>query len=420
MTVRQSILDNGLRVVTDDMPGLASATVGVWVEAGARHEREDENGLSHLLEHMAFKGTERRDARRIAEEIERVGGQLNAYTGRETTAYYARVLKEDVPLAADILADILFHSVFDEEELRRERDVVVQEIAQAHDTPDDIVFDHLQAACFPGQPLGRSILGPAERVQGFGAEDLRRYTACHYHSANMVLAAAGAVDHDALCEQAAELFPASGTTSAHVAEAGRYDPREHRDERPLEQAHVTLALPGVSYDDDDFHACQILASVLGGGMSSRLFQEIREKRGLAYSVYAYATSYRDCGTLSFYAGTAPEMLPEMVPVLCGELHKAAAEIDEEETARARAQMKASLLMSLESSSSRVEQLARQVMIWGRPRSIGEITAALDAVKAEDLRRVMVRLLQAGEAALAAVGDLEKLEKRASIAARLKR
>ncbi len=419
MTVRQSVLENGLRVVTDAMPGLASATVGVWVEAGARHEAESENGLSHLLEHMAFKGTERRDARRIAEEVERVGGQLNAYTGRETTAYYARVLKEDVPLAIDILADILFHSTFDEEELRRERDVVVQEIAQAHDTPDDIVFDHLQEACFPGQPLGRSILGPAERVQAFGAEDLRRYTARHYHSTTMVLAAAGAVDHDALCERAAELFPAGKPEVPRMVMPARYDPREHRDQRPLEQAHVTLALPGVSYDDADFHACQILASVLGGGMSSRLFQEIREKRGLAYSVYAYATSYRDCGTLCFYAGTAPEQLSEMLPVLCDELHRAAAEIDEEETGRARAQLKASLLMSLESSSSRVEQLARQVMIWGRPRSIGEITAALDAVRAGDLRRVMARLLQAGEAALAAVGELEMLESRSSVAARLK-
>ena len=306
MSVQTSRLANGLRVVSDPVDHVETASIGLWVDVGARCESEETNGMSHLLEHMAFKGTERRSARDIAEEIEAVGGHLNAYTSRETTAYYAKVMKEDVPLALDLLADILQHSTFDPEELERERAVVIQEIAQVNDTPDDLVFDRFQETAYPDQPLGRSILGPPERVGSYSRDALAGYMAAQYRAARMVLVGSGRIDHDGLVAAAEEAFTAlpEGPTAAPAAAV--YGGGDCRIVRDLEQAHLVVGFDGVAYDDDDFYALQVLSTLLGGGMSSRLFQEIRERRGLAYSVFTFSSSYADGGIFGVYAGAGED------------------------------------------------------------------------------------------------------------------
>lgn len=417
MTARITTLDNGLRVVSETMPHLETVSVGLWVDVGARFEPAEINGISHMLEHMAFKGTTTRSARAIAEEIEAVGGHLNAHTGREQTAYHARVLKGDLPLAVDLLADILQRSVFDPQELTRERAVVIQEIGEAEDTPDDIVFDHLQAAAFPDQPVGRPILGSVETVRNFHRETLTAYMAAHYGAPSMVLAAAGALAHEDLVRLAAAAFGGLGRAPGSNLEPARWRGGERREMRDLEQAHVTLGLPGVCYTDPDFYAAQVYATVLGGGMSSRLFQQVREERGLCYSVFAFASSYADSGLLGVYAGTGEDSLGELVPVIIGEMEALARDASEEETARGRAQLKASLLMSLESSGSRCEQLARQLLIHGRVLPVAELIEKVDAVDAAALRRFAERVMRGGAPALAALGPVATLAGYDTIAAK---
>jgi predicted Zn-dependent peptidase len=379
------------------------------VNVGARHEPAALNGVSHMLEHMAFKGTERRSARGIAEEIEAVGGHLNAYTSREHTAYVARVLSADVPLAVDIIADILQNSVFDETELERERHVILQEIGQALDTPDDLVFDNLQEIAYPAQALGRTILGTPDRVRGFRRDDLASYMSANYRGPTMVLAAAGGVDHDALVALAQKQFGGLRNGGAVAHEPARYVGGDHRVEHDLEQVHLLLAFDGVTYDDPDFYAMQVYATLLGGGMSSRLFQEVREIRGLAYSIYAFAASYVDTGLFGVYAGTGEADVTELVPVIAEELAKPVQGVSEDEVARARAQHKAGTLMSLESSSSRVEQLARQLLIFGRPIPLDEVVAKIDEVDAAAIRRVAERVISSATPSLAAIGPLSRLE-----------
>lgn len=408
MTVEVTRLENGLTVVTDNMSQLETISVGVWVNTGARHESPRQHGVSHLLEHMAFKGTKRRSARAIAEEIENVGGHLNAHTAHEATAYYARVLKNDLPLAVDLLADILQHSAFDAEELERERGVVIQEIGQSLDTPDDLVFDHLLEAAYPGQPMGRTILGTVDTVNAFDRDALQGYMDERYHAPGMVLAAAGAVDHQALVALGRDRFSALPNRRSNGAELAVFRGGERREERDLEQAHVALAFEGPAYSDPDYYTSQIFASVLGGGMSSRLFQEVREKRGLCYSVFAYSWSFADTGILGVYAGTSPDDLAELMPVIAGEITRLGEDATEEETARARAQMKAGLLMGLESSSSRVEQIARQYAVHGRVLPIDEVISKVDQVDAAAVRRFASRFLSKSSPApaLAAVGPLK--------------
>jgi predicted Zn-dependent peptidase len=408
MAVEVTRLDNGLTVVTDSMPHLQTISVGVWVNTGARHEGSHQHGVSHLLEHMAFKGTERRSARAIAEEIENVGGHLNAHTAHEATAYYARVMKGDLPLAVDLLADILQNSVFEKTELERERGVVIQEIGQSLDTPDDLVFDHLLEAAYPGQPMGRTILGTVDTVNRFDEDALRNYMGERYHAPGMVLAAAGAIDHAELVALGRESFSAMPTSSSNGAEPAKFNGGEKRETRELEQAHVALAFEGPAYGDPDFYTAQIFTSVLGGGMSSRLFQEVREKRGLAYSVFAYSWSFADTGILGVYAGTAPDDLAELMPVIAGEISRLGEDASEEETSRAKAQMKAGLLMGLESSSSRAEQIARQYAVHGRVLPIDEMIANVDQVDAAAVRRFASRFLGSNSSApaIAAVGPLD--------------
>ena len=405
MSVRLHTLPNGLRVVTENMPGLKSAAIGIWVMAGARHERTDQNGIAHFLEHMAFKGTKRRSALRIAEEIEDVGGHINAWTSREMTAYYARVLAEDVPLALDVIADIVLNSTFDAQEIETERGVILQEIGQVQDTPDDVIFDWLQEASYPGQPLGRSILGPGERVAAFTRDDLVAFVAEHYSPGRMILAAAGAVDHERIVADAERLFGALPARPAAATEAGRFMGGEARREHGLEQAHLALAFEAPGQRDDAIYASRIFSMVLGGGMSSRLFQEAREKRGLCYSVFAQAGAFDDTGMMTLYAGTSGDDVAALARLCIDEIRRAGDDISETEVARARAQLRAGMLMGLESPAARCERLARLLSIWGRVPTPEEIVGRIDAVDARAVRDRAGALAASGRGALALYGPV---------------
>jgi predicted Zn-dependent peptidase len=374
------------------MPGLKSASVGVWVLAGGRHERAEQNGIAHFLEHMAFKGTKRRSALAIAEAIEDVGGYINAYTSREMTAYYARVLEDDVDLAIDVVADILLNPVFDPAEIEVERGVILQEIGQSLDTPDDIVFDWLQEVAYPDQPLGRTILGPAERIGAFARADLATFVAEHYGPGQMILSAAGAVDHDAVCRAAERLFgqmPAAPRPA--LIQPARFQGGERREVKALEQVHFALALEGPDYRDPMIYTAQVYANALGGGMSSRLFQEIRENRGLCYTIFAQAGAYEDTGLITIYAGTSAEDIAQLTHLTMDEMKRAADDMSEAEVARARVQMKAGMLMGLESPSNRAERLARMLSIWGRVPTIQEAVEHIDAVTVQGVRDYAARM-----------------------------
>lgn len=407
MSVALHTLPNGLRIVTEHMPGLQSAALGLWVNVGGRHERVEQNGIAHFLEHMAFKGTARRNAQQIAEEIEDVGGYINAYTSREVTAYYARVLKDDVPLALDLIADIVLNPAFDPREIEVERSVILQEIGQAADTPDDIIFDWLQEVAYPAQALGRTILGPAERVRGFGHTDLTGFVAEHYGPGQLILSAAGAVDHDEILRLAEAAFGHLPPCGQSRPEPGQFAGGERREIKPLEQAHFTLALEAPGYRSDDIYTAQIYATALGGGMSSRLFQEIREKRGLCYTIYAQVGSYDDTGMMTIYAGTGADDLPELARLTMDEIKRAAGDMSQAELDRARAQMKAGMLMGLESPSARAERLARLVAIWDRVPPLEETIARIDAVDLSGLRDFGAGLAGAERAAMALYGPVAK-------------
>jgi predicted Zn-dependent peptidase len=417
VTVQQDQLANGFRIVSEHMPGLQSASIGIWVAAGGRNERLEQNGIAHFLEHMAFKGTERRTSLQIAEAIEDVGGYINAYTSREVTAYYARVLENDVPLALDVIGDIVLNPVFAPEEIEVERGVILQEIGQARDTPDDVIFDWLQAESYHDQPLGRTILGPAERVGAFSRADLAGFVAEHYGPGQMILAAAGAVDHDALVAAAEKMFGHLSPVVQATVEPARFTGGEVREVKQLEQAHFALALESPGYRDDAFYTAQIYSSVLGGGMSSRLFQEIRENRGLCYSIFAQTGAYADTGVTTIYAGTSGAQVSELAGITIDEMKRAATDVSAQEVARARAQMKAGMLMGLESPSNRAERLARLVQIWDEVPSLERTIQKIDAVTTGDVREFAAELAHRAPAALALYGPVDGAPDLAALQAR---
>ncbi len=418
MSVQITTLANGFRIVTEPMPGLESAAIGLWIEAGARHEADNQNGIAHFLEHMAFKGTAKRSALRIAEEIEDVGGYINAYTSREMTAFYARVLRADVGLALDVLADIVLNPAFDAREIEVERGVILQEIGQALDTPDDVIFDWLQEAAYPAQAIGRSILGPSEAVAGFSDADLRRFTGAHYGPGQMILSAAGSVDHDMLVRLAEPLFGHLAAKPVLSATGARFHSGERREMRKLEQVHFALAIEAPDYRAPDFYASQIFSGALGGGMSSRLFQRLREDRGLCYTVFAQSGAYADTGMITIYAGTGAEEIDELAYLTMDEFRRAADDLSEAEIARARAQMKAGLLMGLESPSSRAERLAKLLSIWGRVPDLSETIARIDDVTLANVRTHAVDLLSKGNMALALYGPINRAPMLADLGQRL--
>jgi predicted Zn-dependent peptidase len=420
MSVEVTTLKSGINVVTDTMPHLETASLGVWIASGSRDERRDEHGISHFLEHMAFKGTRRRTARQIAEEIEAVGGDLNAATGAESTAYYARVLKADVPLALDVLADILSEPTFDREELVREQNVIVQEIGAVADTPDDLIFEHLNAVAFPDQPLGRSILGTAKTVRSFNGGTLRDYLGRHYRAPDVVVAAAGAVDHGAIVADVERRFAGFTGPASAMPEPAKFGGGRHVERRELEQVHIAMALPGVPVTDDTLYSLQVFTNVLGGGMSSRLFQEARERRGLCYSIYSFHMPYTDIGMFGLYAGTDAADTSELMRLIVDEIASTADTVSEPEIARAKAQMKAGLLMALESSGARIEQLARQMLTRGRPIPIDELVEKVEAVTVDSARAAGRALIARGKMATVVLGLGSGLESAAAIAETLTR
>jgi predicted Zn-dependent peptidase len=417
MSIRTTTLENGLRVVSDPMAAVESVSLGVWVGVGTRYEKPEVNGVSHLLEHMAFKGTKRRSALAIAEEIEAVGGHINAYTTRESTTYYVQVLKEDVALGVDLIADILQNSTMETEELERERTVILQEIHQANDSPDDVVFDNFQEAAYPDQPMGRQVLGNANIVGSMGRDTIMDYMDSHYNADTMVLSAAGRVDHDELVRLARDTFSDLPKGEQASREAANYTGGQSIVARELEQAHLLLGFEGVGYEDPDFYAVAVLSTLFGGGMSSRLFQEIREKRGLVYSIYSFVPSYSDSGLFGIYAGTGEEETAELIPLVCDEIKKMCDGVGADELTRARAQIKASILMSLESSSSRCEQLARQMMVFGRPLPTEEIVASIEAIDGDAILNAAQRIF-ATPLTVTALGPVSKLESFEKICNRL--
>ncbi|MCA3560797.1 MAG: insulinase family protein [Aestuariivirga sp.] len=405
MSVEITRLPNGIHVVTHHMPHLETAALGIWVKAGARDERAEENGIAHFLEHMAFKGTPRRSARAIAEEIESAGGEINAATGMETTTYYARVLKQDWALALDILADIFTAPALDEEELERERDVILQEIAAAHDQPDDLVFDLAQAASFGGHPLARSILGTEELIGGVSRQQILDWRNRNYWGARIVVAAAGHIDHKAFAAEAARLLGAIAEGSEPKRETPSFLPTCCTAEKPLDQAHIVLSFEAPGYRHPDIYVLQVLSNILGGGMSSRLFQEVREKRGLCYSVFSFGSAYEDAGQVGVYAATSPEHSNELLGLTSEVMLSVAREVTEAEVARAKAQLKASLVINLESASGRADQIARQFLAFGEVPAISTLTAKIEAVTPEQVRALAERLFRHQKPAFSAVGHI---------------
>ena len=410
-------LPSGLTVVTERMDRVETVSFGAYVAAGSRNETAEENGVSHFLEHMAFKGTERRTAAQIAEEIEAVGGHINAYTAREQTAYYVKLLKEDTALGADIIGDILTHSTFEPEELERERGVILQEIGQANDTPDDIIFDFFQEAAFPSQPLGRSVLGSEDGIKAMPRGMLTGYMKRHYAASNVVVSAAGNLEHEQIVDLVRQHFVDLPAEPPPKMVPGRYRGGEFREDRDLDQVHFVFGFPSIGYGDPDYYPTLLLSTLLGGGMSSRLFQEVREKRGLVYSIYSFSAPYMDGGLFGIYAGTGESEAEELMPVTLEELCKVQSAVTEQELARARAQVKASLLMSLESTGSRTEQLARQLQVFGRVVPTAETVGKLNAVTTEDVQRAAARQFRA-KPTLAALGPAGRVPKLADIAEKL--
>lgn len=417
MSVEVSKLANGLHVVTHAMPHLETVAIGIWVKAGARDELPEENGIAHFLEHMAFKGTKRRSAQSIAEEIESVGGEINAATGMETTTYYARVLKDDWKLALDILADIFTESVLDEDEMTRERDVILQEIAASKDAPDDLVFDLAQAASYGDHPLGRSILGPASLIETMTREQMLAWRHRNYWASRIVVCAAGNIDHAALARETERQLGHIAQGQGPQRQSPSFVASSQTESKPLDQTHIVLGFPAPHYRDPRVYQLQVLSSVLGGGMSSRLFQEVREKRGLCYSVFAYGTSYEDVGQLGVYAATSPEHTEELIDVSANVMLSMAKDVTTKEVDRAKAQLKTSLVMNLESATSRADQIARQYLAFGEVPEVSTLVSRIEGVSTNSVRELADSIFTSQSPSLSAVGQLSSLANYADIAAR---
>lgn len=405
--VRRSELPNGLRVVSEQWPGVPSVSVGIWVENGSRFERREQSGISHFLEHLLFKGTERRTAAQIAEEIDAVGGVLNAFTGKEYTCYYARVLAEHFDLATDLLADLFLHSRLDEEEIERERGVVLQEISQVEDTPDDYIHDLFNLRYWPGHPLSFPVCGNSETVRSFRREDFVDFLAARYRPDRLIVAAAGDVAHEDLEEWAARAFgDLDGTAECVDASLPAEQQGVFTVEKSLEQVHLCLGTLGIAQTAPERFAAYLLNAALGGGMSSRLFQEIRERRGHAYSVYSFLSSYRDAGYLGIYVGTAPEWVDEIIGVILAEFRALVREgLRPAELARAKNQLKGNLLLGLETSDARMSRVAKNEIYLRRDAPLQEIAACIDSTGNDEIVALAERLLRPKSMAIALLGHL---------------
>lgn len=406
--VRRSELPNGLRIVSEHMPGVPSVTVGIWVESGSRFESRRLGGISHFLEHLLFKGTERRSAAQIAEEIDAVGGVLNAFTGKEYTCYYARVLAEHTHIATDLLADLFLRSRLDAEEIDRERSVILQEISQSEDTPDDYIHDLFSLRYWPEHPLSLPVCGTSDTVQGLNRDDFVAFLAARYRPDRLIIAAAGDITHEALERWAERDF---GSLSGTAVTVEGTPPRPARGvftvEKPLEQVHICVGVPGVAQDAEERYAAYLLNTALGGGMSSRLFQEIREKRGRAYSVFSFLSSFRDAGYLGIYVGTSAEWVEDVLGVIAGELRTITREgLRPDELARVKNQLKGNMLLGLETSDSRMSRVAKNEVYFKRDFPLAEVAARIDATDNDQIVALAERLIRPETTAVALLGNLD--------------
>ena len=411
--ISRTQLDSGLRVVTEHLPGLRSVAVGFWVGTGSRDEADSIAGASHFLEHLLFKGTDNRRAGEIAEAVESVGGDMNAFTGQEVTAFYVRVPDRHLPLALEILSEIVWTPALRTEEVDSERQVILEEIGMREDTPDDVVHELFAEALFPDHPLGREVAGTEATIGAMTRDQIAEYHAAHYQPSNVVVAVAGNLQHDAvvkMVDAAQPGDPRDRPLRRNGADAG--EPRRLAVlERPLEQAHMVLGTRALRRNDPDRYALAVLDQVLGGGMSSRLFQEVREQRGLAYSVFSYRSAFQETGSLAVYCGTAPERVEEVLAVVGAELDRLVADggITDRELLSAKGHLVGSLALSLESSSSRMHRIGRSELTMGEIPSLDEVVAAVEQVTAADVARVIDRVLGSGTRTLAVVGPVGDLD-----------
>lgn len=398
-------LNNGLRIATDFMSDVESASISIWINTGSRNETKKDNGISHFLEHMAFKGTEKRSAKQIAEEFDNIGGKVNAFTSREYTVYYAKILKDNIGTAMEILSDIIQNSTYKKEELENERKVILQEIAMTKDTPDDIIFDYYQSKAFPNQPFGRSILGTSANIKSFKRKDLIKHVQDHYLAGDMIISIAGKSRHSKNVRLVRKYFSDIKKGSNNKFDTAEYKGGDFRKEKKLEQAHIVFGFQGYSYKTDKFYTSNILSSVLGGGMSSRLFQEIREKKGLCYTIYSMSSSYYDTGSFKIYAGVSPKKTNELIDAVIKELKKIANKISQKELKRSVAQCKASILMARESTTARSRHLGSDLFAYSRVRTIKEIIKKIESIKVKDLQNLMEEILSSSPT-LALLGNVK--------------
>lgn len=408
---KKTELPSGLRVLTETMPSVRSATVGIWADVGSAVESRERRGISHLVEHMLFKGTQRRSARQIAETMDAVGGNLNAFTDKETTCYYAKVIDRHVPLALDVLADMFQHSLFDAAELAKEQKVILEEIKMYDDSPDDLIHDVFLQTMWRGSNLGEPTIGFSDTVVRLTPDDLRRHMLSHYSPNCVIVAAAGNVEHERFVELVCEQFAGfEGDCALPQPESPLVTPATHVRRKESEQAYIVLGTRGVDVRDERRYAASLLDTVLGGGMSSRLFQEIREQRGLVYSVYSFQAAYRAAGLFGVYAGTSPENVQSCIDVIVEQFERARRElISSDELGLAKEHVKGSLTLSLESTSSRMIRLGRNEFALGRNVTPEEIEARIDGVTAEQVRQLAQELFAESNLGLCIIGPVDESE-----------
>lgn len=407
MSVFTHYLKNGFRIAVEEIPEYKTATIGIWVNVGSRSEERAENGISHFLEHMVFKGTLTRNALEIAQRIENVGGYINAYTGREVTNYSSQVLSEHLGIAFDVLSDIILNSKFTDNDIELERDIILQEIGMYLDSPDDVVFDSLQNICYPNQALGRSILGTVESVKKFEQGDFFNFLKRFYGPQQMILCVAGGIDHSHVFRLAEEKFDFLESNIVPTPSVAKFVGGESNIKKELEQVHFALALEAPKLTDPNLYDARIFASILGGGMSSRLFQEVREKRALCYSIFSFMETLSDTGSIMVYSSTSNDKINELSEVVVNEMKSLVFDIKDDELERAKAQMKAGFMMTLESSTSRCERMARSLAVWGRILELDEVVDRIESVELRKVKDFGLGLLNSKKAALSVYGPLKE-------------
>lgn len=402
---KKETLPNGVRIITEEMPYVRSASIGIWVGAGSRDESESNNGIAHFIEHMLFKGTTARSAKDIAETLDAVGGQLNAFTSKEYTCYYAKVLDEHLDIAIDLLSDMFFNSTFKEEDIEKEKNVIIEEIKMYEDTPDELVHDLFANTLWSGHPLGRSVIGTAGIISQITRKDLVDFMEGYYRPDGVVVAVAGNIKHDEVIGKLAPIF--SNNTSPRNERkyvAPTAGSRVYYRKKDTEQVHFCLGTPGLPLDHDDIYVLHVMNSVLGGGISSRLFQEIREERGLAYSIYTYHSSYRDAGLFSIYAGLSPGNLNDVISLITKEMKSLRVNgITKEELARTREQLKGSILLGLENVSSRMSRIGKSELCLNRVVSVEEAVERINRVTADDVRELAQQLFTGEKIVVSSIG-----------------